>query len=255
MKKDFNKSPPTQLRDIYALYYQQKNSVDELSDLVKEKIEAIKVLSNASPWSYFYEIPYRLFLVIYILEFNLADTLHDIANSDNQIQKLQDFIDNQPDEPDEEEPLTDEEIGCRFALVLASMFQFKSITIHSQPLSALIEKARDGNDEALFDAVLVDRSAVSAPSIAHRIQIAQLADDESFMNQLSKALTKTKPRRPAKILDDLRYMIEVIDEQIGLSNATHDNLYDILAEDLELYEGSMDGFIKIIQRRNKRHRT
>ncbi|MDA3832528.1 MAG: hypothetical protein PF495_03950, partial [Spirochaetales bacterium] len=81
--------------------------------------------------------------------------------------------------------------------------------------------------------------------------------DDNFIDLLSKAIKGSRPKRENrdKSLDDLRYMMEVMDEEIGLNKLTHNELYDIHADDLELYDKSLDGFIKVIQRRNKRHRT
>lgn len=256
MKKELDKASASRFREIYAHYYQQQKDNNELSGLIKEKPDSIKPLSEAPPWSHFYELPYRTFLALCILEFDLTETVHKIAQSDNKIQTFLEYMENLDDLIDTNESLSNEEKALRFSLVLAVMNQISSVSIHSQPLSTLVDKVRKGDDNALFDAVLVDRSIVSAPTIAHRIQIAHLMEDENFMELLSKAIKRSRPKRPEKELDDLRYMIEVIDEEIGLNNITRTKLHDILAKDLELYDyESLSGFKKIIQRRNKRHRT
>ena len=254
MKKDFNETTANQLREFYAHYFQLQKDKDELSGLIKEKPDSVKLLSEVPPWSLFYELPYRSFLAICIIEFNLTETIQKVAQSDDQFQSFLNFMEDLENESIDDEELTDEEKGFRFSLVMALTNQLSSMATHSQPLSILIEKVRKGDDEALFDAVLVDRSIVSAPSITNRIQVAQLTEDENFMELLSKAIKRSRPRRPDVKLDDLRYMIEVLDEEIGLSNITHDKIYDILAEDLELYDASTDGLKDLIKRRNKKHR-
>jgi len=258
MDKDFDKTLPDQLREIYAHYYQQQKEAEDLSDLIKEKPNSVKLLSETPPWSHLYELPYRTFLAIGILEFELTDIIHKIARSDNQIQAFLELMEDIDAPLDIDEELTDEEKAFRFSFVIATTNQISSIAIHSLPLSNLIEKIREGNDDALFDAVLVDQSIVAAPSIAHRIQIAQLTGDGDFMDLLSKAIKGSRPKRDNRdnSLDDLRYMLEVVDEEIGIDNITREKLHDILAKDLELYDhDSLGGFKKVIQRRNKRHRT
>lgn len=255
MEKVLNNNSINMFREIYALYHQQKIDEDELSELIKNNTDILAALSIVSPWAYFYDLSYVTFLAYHILAFNLTDIIRTIANSENHAQALIDFASNLPDTSSEDESLSDEEKGNRFALTMAITYQRSSIAIFSQSLNHLVEKARDGDDDALFNAVLVDRSVVSTPSVARRIQIAQLTEDNSFMDKLAKAITKTKPRRPAEKHDDLRYMLEVLDEEIGLENITHEKLYDTLSDGLELYSGSTDGLMKLIQRRNQKLRT
>ncbi|MCK5023695.1 MAG: hypothetical protein KAS04_05965, partial [Candidatus Aenigmarchaeota archaeon] len=177
MKKDFNETTANQLREFYAHYFQLQKDKDELSGLIKEKPDSVKLLSEVPPWSLFYELPYRSFLAICIIEFNLTETIQKVAQSDDQFQSFLNFMEDLENESIDDEELTDEEKGFRFSLVMALTNQLSSMATHSQPLSILIEKVRKGDDEALFDAVLVDRSIVSAPSITNRIQVAQLTED------------------------------------------------------------------------------
>lgn len=140
-----------------------------------------------------------------------------------------------------------------------NIYQMASFSMFSQSLSELVNKAKS-DDEALFDAVLVDRSVVGCAPIVQRIQYAQLISDESFMESLSKAMTRTRPRRPAKGHDDLRYMLEAMDDMKMYESATKAELFDIFANDLELYEldGKEDpfsGFKRLLERRAKRKAT
>lgn len=64
----------------------------------------------------------------------------------------------------------------------------------------------------LFDAVLIDRTVISTPSVAKRLQIAQLMRDESFFNKLSKSITRTRARKPNKEFNDLRFMMAALKE-------------------------------------------
>lgn len=254
MKKDFDKLSVRQLKHIHSIFHQQQLSNDEVSKLVDSHNEFFDTLSTVQPWSHLYELPYRTFLAVCAVAFDLTDAFHSIANlTENKTQAFIDYFDNMPDSIDED--LSIEDKGFRISLFMAVSMQLASTAIHSKPLSQLVSEAKEGDDNALFDAVLVDRSVVSAPSIAHRIQAAQLNRDESFMVSLSKAITKTRPRRPQKKYDDLRYMIEVIEEEIGFKNVSRDKIYDILIDELQLYDGTTDGLEKFIQRRMKKHKT
>jgi len=124
-------------------------------------------------------------------------------------------------------------------------------------MHALVERAANGDDEALFMAVLVDRAVVQAEPIAQRICHAQMLGDESFMNQLAKAITRTKPRRPSQEYDDLRLILQLLDEASGLDTSTDEELYQLLVEDLELYpddrKDPLAGLKKLIQKRKRVH--
>lgn len=255
MKRDFKNLSVKQLKHIHSIYHQQQLSNKEVSELIKSHNVIFESLSKVPPWSHLYELPYRTFLAVCVVVFDLKDAVLTIADAPNKTQAFIDYVDNMPDQVDKDEDLSDEDKGFGISLFMAVNRQQLSIAIHSQSLSQLVARAREGDDNALFDAVLVDRSIVSAPSIANRIQAAQLNRDESFMVALSKAITKTRPRRPQKKYDDLRYMIEVINDEIGLENVSKDDIYDILADELELYDGSTDGLEKIIQRRMEKYRT
>ena len=255
MKGKFNKTSEYQFREIYAHHYKNQQDTNELLELIREKPSSLQLLSIVPPWSHFYELSYIDHLFLFIIEFKLADIVRKSAHSDNQVEAFLQEMESLEEQSIPDEVLSEEEIAYRFSLTLANIHQVSSISIFHQPLSDLVIKARKGDDEALFDAVLVDRSVMSAPSIAHRIQFAQIMHDEDFMDLLSKAVKRSRPRRPTEKLDHVRYMLEVIDEEIGLKNVTYNNLYDLLSEDLELYDDSIDGLKKLIQRRNKRHGT
>ncbi len=258
MKKDFDETLSHQLREIYAYYYQQTQGIEEIFTLIQDNSEAIQLLSNTLPWSTFYELPYRTFLAILILEFNLTDIVENIAASEDHLQSSLENMKKLDETYDGKDELSDEEKAFRFSLIIALFNQLSSMSIHSHPLSNLIEKVREGNDEALFNAVLIDQSIVSSPTVAYRIQVAQIKEDGNFLDLLSKAIKGSRPKRnrPDKDLDHLRYMLEVVDEEIGINNITREKLHNILAKDLELYDhDSLGGFKKVIQRRNKRYRT
>ena len=95
--------------------------------------------------------------------------------------------------------------------------------------------------------------------MAGRIAKASALCDEEFMHQLSKAITRTRPRRPSEELDDIRFFIELIDEIKGLDDITHAQVYDLLVEDFELHPRPesvpLESLKKLIQKRNKNTRN
>jgi hypothetical protein len=264
MKKELGRLSRQQLREFYSAYYKTQIEGEVLKSDIAEDVELFKeFLSEAPPWGTWYELPFLTHLSAFLLATGLADKIKEIALQVDPQQALLDFIESDESLPIESESDPDkEEVGYIFSLLFALMNQVKAISIYSEPMSKLVDRARNGDDDALLNAVIVDRSVVATPSIARRIQVANYLDDESFLNRLAKAITKTRtvPRRPRQDIDDARLMIEMIEECIGIDNISRKNLYEVIVEDLELYESEgkedpQSAFNNLIKKRNKKARS
>jgi len=255
MKKEFNDLAKKQLKSIYSVYYQQQLDQQEFSSLIKADNEIIEALAKVAPWSHFYELQYKEFLAVCAVTFDSADVIKSAADSPDSTQAIIDDIDNSLDSEAKVESLTVEEKGFRASLAIAASMQQISISMHGQSLSQLVESVRNGNDKALFNSVLIDRSIVSSPTIARRIQVAELNNDLSFMENLSKALTRNKPVRPKEKYDDLRFMINLIDDLFDPDSVPKDKLHYLIIEELELYDGSPESLERLILRIRTKSRT
>lgn len=246
-------------RELYARFHQVNIEFDELSEVVEERrSKFLEILDLAPPWSYWYELPWIKVLGIFLVLTGIDKAVIRAADMENPQEYLFDYFDKNPD-PLNEDDLSDDDKALLIALFMNILHQMQSLAIFSESLSDLVEKSKN-DDEALLDAVIVDRSIVSCPVIAKRIQYAQLINDESFLNKLAKAITRTRPRRPASEHDDLRFMLEAVDEMKGHEGMTQKDKYDLLAVGMELYviEGKKDpfsGFRRLIERRDKRKTT
>ena len=254
MDKKFNNA-----RELYARFHQLNVEVDELSELVLEKkSKIIEIFDRVPSWSHWYELPWRRVLAVFLVLAGMDKAVIQASKTENPQKYLFDYFDKNPD-PINEDDLSDDEKALLMSLFMNILHQMQSLAIFSESLSDLVAKAKN-DDEALLDAVIVDRSVVSCPMIAKRIQYAQLIHDEPFLNKLAKAITRTRPRRPESEHDDLRYMLEAVDEMKGSQELTMKEKYDLLAVDLELFdiESKKDAFgtfKKLLQRRNKRKET
>jgi len=246
-------------REIYARFHQLNTEIDELPEIARERRKKVEeLLGHCFPWSYWYELPYKQSLGIFLILAGLESLIVDASKSDEPHKFIFDYLDNNPD-PLGEAELDDEEKSVFISLFMSILHQMRSLAIFSMSLSDLAEKSKT-DDDALFDAVVVDRSVVSCPSIAQRIQFAQLSEDESFLNKLAKAITRTRPRRPDSEYDDLRFMLEALDEMKEYENATQQEKYDLLAIDLQLFnteenKDAFEAFKKLLSRRNTRKGT
>lgn len=255
-EKEFGKLSKEQLERILALLHRAISDKLELETALKDKPEQFELLiQNAIPWCYFYEIPYIHFLAVFIYSMGLSDQIQDLAKQEDPQEAVITWTENDPEVPDYVYDYTDEEKGMFLSMLMAMLKNIEAIQLFHRSMNDLIIAGRGGNDEAFFDAVLIDRVAVGCPSILERITIAEFANDRDFGNLLSKAITKTRPRRPKPELDFARYMASVLDEAIGLSNMSVEAIYDVLVVDLEVYPAHgadpFEGVKKFVQRRSK----
>ncbi len=124
------------------------------------------------------------------------------------------------------------------ALSMALQRNVLSIMIYKRSLSALVKEAGEGNDDSLFDAVRLDRSVVSCPTIAARITKAELLGDKHFFLRLRNAL-KGPQNKHWKSYQDLRYSLAVLRE-IGFDKLSDAQLEHLLVDVLKVYPKSFN---------------
>jgi hypothetical protein len=189
----------------------------------------------------------------------LLDFLHKVVTSEEPHKKLAlACVDNA--EIDIAFELVSEEQQLEAMTVTLAIFgHLRALQMYSQPIDRLMARVGEGDDDALFEAVMVDRTVMATKTIAKRIARAQLIDDRSFFDKLAKSITRTKPRRPNPEYDDLRFIIEVIDEAKSISAFTYEQLANVLIDDLQLYPDAgadpVSGLTKFIQKRNALYRN
>ena len=122
------------------------------------------------------------------------------------------------------------------ALVMALQRNVLSIMIYKRSLSALVAEVREGNDGALFDAVRIDASAVSCPTIATRISKAVLLGEKRFNLRLISAL-KGPSKKHWEGLRNLRYSLAMLRE-MGFDKLSDAELEHLLVDVLGVYPPS-----------------
>jgi len=259
--KEYGKLSLKQLKDFYAHYHNLQNEKQDVYDINEEDPEIFTSLfSLIPPWSIWYETPWQQCLALYFFILGLDKEIIKANDSHDPAQANLGFLDNADNYTIDFDSLSDEEKGTFLSLLFSITEQLNALTIYQVSMSDLVLKVKNGDDDSLFCAVLVDRSALSSPSIAKRIQRAHFDNDNAFFDKLSKSITRTKPRRPSKELDDVRFIFEVLDESIGLDNLSEKEIYKTIVDDLELYptENTKDifsGLKKLLQRRKKAKET
>jgi hypothetical protein len=143
-----------------------------------------------------------------------------------------------------------EDAGTLLLAWLVLMKNLEAISIFHLPVSALLSKAAEGDDEALFKAVYIDQSVLQTDVVGRRVSNAVLNDDGAFFDNLSKAIKRTRPARPKEPLDEVRLMLALVDECKGLSSVTDSDL-TYWATEFNLYPVDGDALQAIRRQRQK----
>ncbi|MEH6625427.1 MAG: hypothetical protein V7739_03205 [Motiliproteus sp.] len=252
VEKEFGKLTRGQAKQAYASLHEMNEEVKDLEQLASETTNLDELVTS---WAEWYEQPFVNNLVYFVLSLGLGEELKRVSNAPDPQQAFFDFFQSDLADSIPAEDFDVEQKQVVTSLLMGLLGQINSIKQYSQPLSVLVEKASQGDLDSLFRAVTIDRVVVACPSIAKQIAMAQMVGDESFMNRLSKAITRTKPVRPKLQYDDFRYMLEAVVDGVGIESFSSTELEDLLKHELELYTNDSDyslrAFRKLIQKRNQ----
>jgi len=142
-----------------------------------------------------------------------------------------------------------------FVAMTVLLTNMESMALFHMPVSGLLERVSNGDDDALFQAVILDASVLHAKPIADRISTAAFYDDRSFFNRLSKAITKTKPARPKGHLDETRLLMQFLDDAGLLEKMSDAKLTDMAVNKVGVYPATGDPESAIRDQRRKRDRA
>lgn len=253
--KELGKLSIDQFRRFNDLYNVAKSQKDLFGLIRKERSDKYKsLLKNLIPWSVFYELPTVHFYALYLHLVGLPDLLSSFGQTEDPIEAAISYMESDLDLPAEIDDFTIEEYGILFSMSMATAKDIEACQLFNMHMHDLIERAKE-DDEALFDAVLVDRSVINCPTIAKQVAEAEADNDEDFFELLSKAIKKTRPRRPKEELDDLRFALVTLEQAGALAKLSYIELHDLLMDDLKLIPEGLDDSVgslkKFIQRRNK----
>lgn len=247
--KEPRKLTRTQLRQLYAYSHQLTKATEEIeAEAVKRQDRIDELLSRCGSWGKLYELPHIQLLATFLIITGSVDDIIAAAQSDDPTAVLMSKIEDEW----EPEGLTEQEEAQAIAVVIAVIGNFNGVRTFGLTVCEMVSRAADGDDDALLDAVSVDRSVVQAEPVARRICRAQISGREDFMQLLAKAITRTKPRRPLQKFDDLRYILAVLNETVGLDNLSHTTIAHIIIDDLQLYPDDQGdpiaGLRKLVQK-------
>jgi hypothetical protein len=195
-----------------------------------------ELLGDGIWWAPVYEVPFGIGLACLFYMLGETDRLKELA----ALPDPQEFLLREMEEGRELDwdggPNKQFSISDLLALSVGLQRNVLSIMIYKRTMSALVAEVREGNDNSLFDAVRLDRSAVSCPTIASRITRAELLGEKRFFQRLRNAL-KGPTRKHWESYQDLRYSLALLRE-MGFDKLSDAELEHLMVDVLGVYPKS-----------------
>ncbi len=218
------KLTPEQFSDIAKMLPEIRYQKKELVELIKSKPVVInEILGKYYSWAEIYELSFVEQMAYLFVLLGINKPIYEIATSTAPQQAL---IEASEDggKLDQWYDLNKDNIEKKHLLWLVVVLQRNifSIMLFHQSLGALVDQVRNGNSEAFFKAVSVERSILSCPTFADRLSLAELKNDRQFFIHLRKAL-KGPSQKHMEAIGDLRYAIVLL-RDAGFDKYTDDQL-------------------------------
>lgn len=233
MGKEYGKLTADQFRDFIGKLPELRQKRDEfgrlLSDLSKDQFDSLMV--SGFSWGEIYEYSFAEHVAIAMLAFGQLQWLNSLKDAPDPQQKI---LDSWPTEADEADTHPGFEVQDLMGLAYSLQRTVLSIMLFQRSLSGLIQEVRENDDmNALFNAVRVDRTAMSCPTIADKIARAEMRQDKHFFLRLRNAL-KGPTQKHWQAYCDLRYSLFTLRE-LGFDRLSDAQLENLLVHTLKVY--------------------
>lgn len=193
-----------------------------------------------------YEIPFGKIIGYVFQTCGLLDEFTVLARSDNPHGEMVKFAKSA--EPTVE--IKPENVWPLLCAWVAMIKTLESISVFGSSMHKLITEAKAGDDEALFKAIHIDRSVLHSDVAARRVSTAEVCDDRKFFEKLSLTVKRSRPTRPKKHLNEVRLLLAVVDEMVGLESVPASDLTN-WATEFELYPVDADALQAITRQKRK----
>lgn len=208
-EREFGKLSIGQFERLVKTLPEIRKQDAELAEAIRGNGEKLRELLGPADhsWASIYERPFIEQMAHLMISIGLHEPLIDAWQSDDPIEAYSSWG-NEDSELDSWYAQHENEIDPKHLIWMTVVFQrnILAIMLFHCSMGHLIQRARDGDDDALFHMVEIDRAAVAAPTIADRIARAELAADKHFFIRLRKAL-KGPSKKHMSAIQDLRYSI------------------------------------------------
>lgn len=252
--KDLGNISSKELRLFYAQLHNVLQEKTDFQNLIKTDQEGFAHLQkHLTTWADFYEMPFPNFILFFFNYIGMLDQIKKVLLGKQPVDSIIQWMETNPESDIDPDNISDEEKGIIFSMFIALTKDIEAILRYSVSMHDLIRQTKENDDKALFQAITIDRMVLTCPTAANRIAEAEFSSDKKFFLSLSNAINGHKPRRPKPELDEVRYLLAVLEETKSLAKISHEKLFDVLVNDLQVYSDAgkdpFEGLKKLIQRR------
>lgn len=225
-----------QLSQLLAIYDEMSTVADEFPSIIRSK-RVGRLLSNPNivfQWGWAYEFTLPEMMAMAFVGIDEANAIFEATRSGDPHQHLIDFAKGYEPDFSSGKPKASK-LLWNLALMMAIHHSMRSLKLYARSLNRLILRGQQGDDESFICAVRIDPSCFDAPSLSKRMAIAQMGKDRRFLKRIYKAAADG-PNASLRVHEKLRFTTVILDEAGSFEAATQGYLYDVLVEELNLYE-------------------
>lgn len=235
MEKSLGNLSPDQLAKVLGSLREFKEQGD-LGDLYHEQRRFRRLLGHPNVmfyWAWAYEIPLHELIGLLAYLIDEAESIKALGEAEDKMEALLKM-----NEEDNSDPPVARAKASRLLMVLALLQALQRsiacISSYSVSMSTMVDRVRRGDREALKNIVRIDPTAVAAPSVAKALSIATIKGDHKFLREFANAIDS--PRVALRLHDELRYIEAVLSEARAFEAAPRAHIFDVVANQLKLYE-------------------
>lgn len=225
-----------------------KKTINDFGDQLIDKRD------DEFTWCRFYEIPTKDLMVLLctkLLPFvspeqilcwfkQMADCPGNIGALPDIYSQIQTHFDSKPDPTEDDLNSLRPSLPEISAVFIAVQYSLWCVLYHGCFLNELIDRARNGDNKALIDAIKIDTSIIGCQTVVGKISKATRLQDVKFFAKLKSAINGKKEKLKQDNFQKMRLVFEVLYEA-GALRLTDKQLYQLFVEELKLYTANSKG--------------
>ena len=233
MTKDYGKLTVGQLKELVGKLPEVSRQRTEfgrlLSELPKAKFDSL--MTQGFSWGDIYENTFAEHIAIAVVAFGQVKWLHELEQQPDPQQEMLGTWNSDIEDADLHPGFEKQDLmGIAYSLQRTIL----SVMLFQRSLSGLIQEVRENdNMDSLFNAVRVDRTAMTCSTIADKIARAEMRQDKRFFLRLRNALKGPTQKHWAAYCD-LRYSLYILRE-LGFTGLSDTELENLLVHNLKVY--------------------
>ncbi len=225
VEKELGKLTPDQFHRLVKTLPELRKGRDDITKVMRDNPQKLKEILglNDHTWAEIYEFPFVEQIAFLVIMVGLHEKVIEVGRSEDPQESALRWGD-EDSALDQWLDDNEEKIEFKRLIWLATVLQrnILAIMLFHCSMGHLVEQARNGDDDALFHAVEIDRSSLTCPTFADRLARAELTNDKLFFLRLRKAL-KGPSKKHMVAIQDLRYSIVAL-RSMGFDQFTDKDL-------------------------------